>query len=248
MTANSHGTWDPNVSNAPGPSRPGSPPRWGIGDAAIAFVIGLVAAIAMGVVYPLFTGITDPDVLLDDANFTISTAAVQQVVTIAACFALVAAKGGRPLASLGCRFRWIDLLAVPVGVIAAIAAGLIVQPIFQLGDETKQRVVEQLNEATGASKVGFALMVLIGAPVSEELLFRGVLARSLQRRYSSMVTVGATGGIFAVVHALDPNAVKALPALFLFGMALTWAALRTGRIGTSICMHVGFNLLAVIQA
>ena len=60
----------------------------------------------------------------------------------------------------------------------------------------------------------------------------------------SAIVVSA--GIFAVVHVADPNALIALPALFAFGLLLAVVAMRTGRLGSSMCLHFGFNLLAVV--
>ncbi|MGB2757690.1 MAG: CPBP family intramembrane glutamic endopeptidase [Acidimicrobiia bacterium] len=223
-------------------------PRWGSGDAALAFAIGLAGAVVVAIAYPLLTGTANAEALKSDLWFTIATVVAQQVAIIAACLWLVQTKGSNPRTALGIRILPIDLVCIPIGIVCSIAAGLVVAPIQNIGKHHTQEIVNRLNEAHGVVLIAFAFVVMVAAPVSEELLFRGVLLRSLQRRTTSMNAIMISGGIFAVTHALDPEAIVALPALFAFGMLLAVVALRTGRLGTTMCLHLGFNALAVIGA
>jgi uncharacterized protein len=50
--------------------------------------------------------------------------------------------------------------------------------------------------------------------------------------------------LFALVHFR----VVEYPGLFVFGLILGFCAMRTGRLGMSICAHVGFNLTGLILA
>src|SRR5262249_773484 len=66
-----------------------------------------------------------------------------------------------------------------------------------------------------------ALTIVLLAPITEELLFRGTLLRSLLRKMSPTVAVFVTALVFGLVHALgDPSVgtVIALPAIVLLGV------------------------------
>ena len=82
---------------------------------------------------------------------------------------------------------------------------------------------------------------MVGAPVIEELFFRGLLLRALKARIGSVGAVIASGVLFGLAH-FEP---LQLPVLALFGVVLGMVALRTGRLGPGICAHAAFNSLAV---
>jgi membrane protease YdiL (CAAX protease family) len=90
----------------------------------------------------------------------------------------------------------------------------------------------------------FVLVVV--APLSEELLFRGVLLSRLSRGLSPTNAVVVSAALFAGIHLIDPDAAFVVPGLFVIGLVLGYQALRTGRIGLSIMTHAGVNLLAAI--
>jgi membrane protease YdiL (CAAX protease family) len=96
------------------------------------------------------------------------------------------------------------------------------------------------------------VIAVVIAPVTEELIFRGVLLKSMGDRSRRSIIV-VTALVFAAFHVigLDPaNLLEAsavvLPQLFIVGAALAWVTLRTGRLGPAIFLHSGFNLLAAL--
>ena len=94
-----------------------------------------------------------------------------------------------------------------------------------------------------------ALTIVLLAPLTEELLFRGTLLRSLLRKVSPAVAVLISAVVFGLVHALgDPSVgtVIAMPAIILLGIVSGWQAARTGNLSRSILLHVGFNALSVV--
>jgi membrane protease YdiL (CAAX protease family) len=94
-----------------------------------------------------------------------------------------------------------------------------------------------------------ALTIVLLAPLTEELLFRGALLRSLLRRVTPTAAVLVSAVVFGLVHALgDPSigTMIALPAIILLGVVSGYQAARTGNLTRSILLHVGFNLLSVV--
>jgi len=108
--------------------------------------------------------------------------------------------------------------------------------------------VHDLDTAHGVKLAVIALTAVVVAPVVEELFFRGLLLRALQRRFSAPAAVAISGATFGAVHLLDPGAYVILPALVALGMLSGVFAVRTGNLSRSILLHAGFNLLAVAAA
>jgi uncharacterized protein len=94
-----------------------------------------------------------------------------------------------------------------------------------------------------------ALAIVLLAPLTEELLFRGTLLRSLLRRISPDAAVFVTAVAFGVVHALgDPSVgtLIALPAIILLGVVSGYQATKTGNLSRSMLLHMGFNALTAV--
>ncbi len=87
------------------------------------------------------------------------------------------------------------------------------------------------------------LGVALFAPLVEELLFRGLLLRSLLRRTSPVAAVVISSVVFAAVHLLDPNTAPLMAPLLLLAAISGIRAVRSGDLSQSILLHVGFNLL-----
>lgn len=223
--------------------------RWGIPDAVIAWIVGIVAAVVAAVPF------INADGRIRDDQEVVATLVLLAVQNIAIIGTLVAVSRWKGLGSLrrdfGFAFEPLDLAWVLVGIGLAVAAGILVLPITELAgvDDSTQDVVQTFERSAGVlEKVGVAVGVVLIAPVAEELLFRGVLLRGLLRRVSPLAAVAAAAVIFAVVHVLgDLGTGYYVPAFLLLGLVSGWRALATGRVGQSVCLHAGFNLLAAIQ-
>lgn len=227
---------------------PAPAPRigWGISDAAVAFVLSLVAASVA--VLPFVSHSKLPKHLEVDASIT---SLLAQTGTVVAYLAVAARKGrGSLTTDFGLRVRARDGVWFVVGFVLSIAAGVLIAPITSAGhlQSNSQDVVRLFQEARGPETAFFAFAVLVVAPVGEELLFRGVLLRGLLRRTNPTLAIWGSALAFALVHViLDPGAGFAVPALLLLGLLSGYRAQRTGDLSQSILLHAGFNLLAVLQ-
>lgn len=148
---------------------------------------------------------------------------------------------------LGFRFRWVD---VPIGV-----AGAIVMFVVAMGGGW---LLERLGVPTGSNLDGLAddasqvvvlvvLLVLAGvlAPLNEELLFRGVLLRSLRSWMESGVALVAQAAIFGLAHLTGTEGWGNVGLVLLLGAlggVLGWIAHLTGRLGSAIIAHSLFNI------
>jgi len=84
-------------------------------------------------------------------------------------------------------------------------------------------------------------LAVVGAPIIEETLFRGIALPAMLRHTTLMRAMVFVSLIFAAIH-LTPTAV--IP-LFVFAMALSLAYLYTGNIIVPMVMHLLFNSVSL---
>lgn len=159
---------------------------------------------------------------------------------------------GDPKRDYGLRFRRLDLLGVPIGVLLQLVfVPALYFPFRSLIDEDElSETARQLTDRAtgGAGWVLLFLLVVVGAPIVEELFFRGLLLRSFQAHWSDSLALVATSVLFGSAHVqgLSASDLLPVPALILFGLVAGYAAQRTGRLGPSIALHAGFNFTTVV--
>ncbi|MFM8302744.1 MAG: lysostaphin resistance A-like protein, partial [Actinomycetota bacterium] len=147
--------------------------------------------------------------------------------------------------SVGAVIGWLG-----AGAGLSVLAALLLRPIADLAglDDSAQQVSKTVEEAGGIGLVLLLVGIVVVAPVVEELLFRGALLRALQRRVSVPVAVFLSAAIFAGVHVVgDPGSYAVVPGLLLLGLCSGWQAARTGDLGVSVLLHMGFNLLSAVS-
>lgn len=83
---------------------------------------------------------------------------------------------------------------------------------------------------------------VIGAPVAEELVFRGLIFTAIRGQWGYAWALGLSSAVFAAMH-FDPTGVYALlvlPSAVLLG----WLREKTGGIYAPILVHATFNAIA----
>jgi membrane protease YdiL (CAAX protease family) len=85
-------------------------------------------------------------------------------------------------------------------------------------------------------------VVAVGAPVVEEIIYRGMIQQALQSRLDDVLAVVLSALFFALIH-LQP---VEIPGLFVFGLVAGACFMRTGRLGMSIMVHVAFNATGLL--
>ena len=147
------------------------------------------------------------------------------------------------------RFRIGDLWGLPIGVACQLAlVPAVYWPLQQIwpetfsGDKIEQRAQDLWDKADGAWAVGLFLMVAIGAPLIEELMYRGLVLQALQSRLQNYLALVISAAFFAAIHFQPVE----FPGLFAFALLLGYGFQRSGRLSLSILMHIGFNATALI--
>ncbi len=103
-----------------------------------------------------------------------------------------------------------------------------------------QDAMEEIMFSEGHLPSQVWLLVIV-APVTEELLFRGIILRGRLSRHRPWVAIFLTSLLFAVVHM---NPWQFLPPLLL-GLALGWFYVRTGSVPLCILAHALSNGMAL---
>ncbi|MGI8807589.1 MAG: CPBP family intramembrane glutamic endopeptidase [Acidimicrobiales bacterium] len=225
------------------------PPRWGLGDFLVGLFGGYALANLIAAVWFAVTG----DEELDLAGQAFSQIGLWTGMVGAAVIASRRKGAGRLAEDFGFRARWSDLgfgvlLAVAVQLLLLPGIAFLLRPL--LGEpEVSGPVQDLLDKAQGPAFLVLVLSVAVGAPIVEELFFRGLLLRSLQRRVPNSVAVGLSALAFGLSHgsALPLKAVVlVMISLTVFGAVLAIMAIRTGRLGVSIVTHAVFNLFTLL--
>ena len=144
----------------------------------------------------------------------------------------------------------VDLWGIPVGAVTQLVFVSLLYKGLSLMIDTKslEKPAEDLtNKARGSFGVVLLVFVIaIGAPIVEEIFFRGLVQRSIAARYSDPVAIVGSAVMFALVHFQPLQ----FPGLLLFGLVAGYCAYRTRRLGMSMLAHMAFNgvSLAVLLA
>lgn len=142
------------------------------------------------------------------------------------------------------RFRLLDLIGLPIGVIGQfLLVPLVYWPLSTLFpdafDATKveERATDLWNRAEGGWVLVLVLIVVVGAPLIEEFVYRGVILQALESRLNDVLALVLSAAFFAAIH-LQP---VEFPGLFVIGLVFGLCWQRTGRLACPILAHVGFN-------
>ncbi len=141
------------------------------------------------------------------------------------------------------RFRWYDVPAGLVGgAVAQLALIPIYAPVLRFVDDDVSTAARQLTDRFSDSEIWLlVLMVVVVAPVCEELFFRGLVQGGLERSLPTVPALLLSAVIFGAVHFQ----LLQFLGLGLFGLVLAVALNRTGRLSVTIFLHMGFNLMGV---
>lgn len=230
----------------PPPGGPEFEPSWGIVYAVIGWLMGLAGSVVTVGVVMLVTGENVEDVSLG----WVAVAQSGLWVGLLVMPLLVSrTKGGGMVSVFGLRLKPRDVVTGGgVGLVTQlVAVPLVYIPILYFIDRDAD-VGEVAREMTDRADGFFGILMLIlivgiAAPIVEEIFYRGLLQRSLERRFGPVPGLLATSVIFGLSHFQPLQ----FPALVLAGLVFGLLAQRSGRLGPAIAAHLVFNMVAVVS-
>jgi len=139
-------------------------------------------------------------------------------------------------------FRIEKYRAIPLIMIATVALlfGIImpIQNLIPIPESVKQLFMSFSNQT---SIYSFILMV-IAAPILEELLFRGIILDGLLKKYTPTKAILISSLLFGLVHLNPWQFVTG----FVMGIFLGWVYYKSRSILLSIIIHASANLSAYL--
>jgi hypothetical protein len=213
--------------------------NWGPVTAVVGVLVALAAGVVLGIPAAIAGHKGNGDLTtFGNVGVQLATALGFLMVPMAIA-AMRGADGiGEILRRLGVRaFRPKALLwmAAAIGaylVFAALYSALIVEPHQK-----------DIAEGFGAVPIQVLLIVIL-APISEEVCFRGMLFGGLRERLPRIAAALLSGFIFGGLHGL--TGLTAVPPLIVFGFLLALLYERTGSILPGILLHMLNNAVALL--
>jgi membrane protease YdiL (CAAX protease family) len=183
----------------------------------------------------------------EDSAFTLLAGIlVQDAFLVAAAFVFASIK-------LSPRKWHFGLRAVrPWPAVGWVALGFVVMIGFELGflaligsDATNN----DLGSHLGAGEaIASGLAVIVIAPITEELFFRGFFYRALRTRMWIWLAALIDGAVFASLHYQGADTAGAiLPVIAFFGIGQCLLYERTGSLFAVIAVHALFNTFASLD-
>jgi uncharacterized protein len=212
--------------------------NWGAGTALAGVLIALAAGIALGIPAAIAGQQDDGDLTtLGNIGVQLATALGFLLVPMA-IVAQRGASGMEILRRLGVRrfrpsaLKWMAAAIGAYLLFAAFYSLLIIQP-----------EQEDIAEGFGAWPVQ-VLLIVLAAPIGEEICFRGMLFGGLRRNLARIPAALVAGLIFGGLHAL--TGISAVPPLIVFGFILCLLYEKTGSIVPGILLHMLNNSVALL--
>jgi hypothetical protein len=229
--------------------RPSLGERRGFGDVPWGhldlLVVSFVGVIAQVIVLPMgYIGtahLAAPGSDVGVLSFFVSVVASYAVLMLAVWFFAVR-RHKSSAASLG--FRPVDVRGL-AGLLAAFAGTVIVANLIFGSVAPTPRAQEVFRYGDGALAVALmALLILVAAPLAEEVFFRGFLLQGLARRLPFWPAAVITSALFAVAHIWWQ---LYLP-IFVLGLVFSWLFWRTGSLWAPIAAHATINATSLFAA
>ncbi len=137
---------------------------------------------------------------------------------------------------------WGRALGLALGALIVIYVGAALALTLSGADDEQNLTPEGWDGSrAGAYALSF-LAVVFAAPITEELLYRGLGLSLLLARTATPVAVGVTAVLFGLGHGL----LLSLAAFIWFGIVIAIVRLRTDSIYPAFIGHCTFNAIGMI--
>jgi len=215
---------------------------WGLWDP----VIGLLLWLGLGVVGGIVSIATDKSGSAAAGIGMIVAVTLPWLALVGWPALMTGVRGNGLFVDLGIRWRWSDIgwgvLWGLAAVVVAVVLAVVTQALFGEFSSSAGDLAEDLAENKLIFAV-FLLTIMIGAPIAEEIFFRGFLFGALaKKRLPPVWAVVVSAAVFSLIH-LEPVRII---LLFGIGLILGLARWLTRSTTTAIVAHVVNNSVSSI--
>jgi membrane protease YdiL (CAAX protease family) len=212
---------------------------WGPGRALGGLGFLVVVVILLALVVAAF----DPEIETLGAQVTLQALLAGALIVTAFLFAGPDLRSLAPRALLGLRRPlrnpiWLALATYFGYVGCAIAISLLLSP-------HQEDITRDLGGDSGTPGTVIAgLLIVVVAPISEEIFFRGFLFSGLRRAMWGAIAAVVASGIWGLFHYTGPGTWGVVLQITVFGLWLSWLYSRTGSIYPTMAVHALNNAIA----
>ena len=203
-------------------------------DLLIIVGVYIGSTIIFGLFAGLFAGLTKGDALLA----TVVAQVMVYLVTIPVSVWLLRKRGmKKPILSFS--LRKANPLMILWGFLLIFIMGVVIEPLINLFPDSYMNDVNDIVLNGGGLGM---LMVVIMAPLFEEMLFRGIIQGGASHEYGPVKAILVSSAIFGLIHLVPQQVINA----FLCGLILGYIYYRTGSLIPVIAIHLLNNAFAYI--
>lgn len=174
---------------------------------------------------------------------------------VGACIVVSRRRGtGSLVRDFGWRMRRIDIgLGLAGSLAGRMVSGIVVSPVpapFRHVHAPDRSVIDRVAHGPGSWAI-IVIVVCVGAPLVEELFFRGLMQSRLVEVIGPVWGIVVTALLFGAAHLTAwQGSLTFVYALAIAGAGLVLGLMRhlTGRLGTSTWAHAFFNVQAVLAS
>jgi len=209
---------------------------WGPWEALAGLAALLVGSLVGAQLLVAFTG-------TEGLDFKLGAQAILAFALVAVAFGFASRHAASAANALGLRRPgpgWLKTAALGYGAYFLF----VIFVVAVIGEPEQTDIAEELGfDENAATAVIAGLLIVVVAPLCEELFFRGFFFGGLREKLPFPIAAGVSAVLFGLVHLTAANLVAGLQLAFL-GLVLAAVYERTGSLWSSIAIHATNNALA----
>ena len=129
-----------------------------------------------------------------------------------------------------------------IGIAPAWFISLLAEVFPSLKPEELEIVSEFMSNGVGPIQILFFILIVFFIPVMEEILFRGLFWKLLEKKMTSYQTWIIISIFFAMIHMEPLHILGLIPFSFFVG----WLRYRTKILGPSVVAHMANNAVGCL--
>lgn len=251
---------EPPAIPAAAPVQPTPKPEWwaawiDVGIAVAAWIVSVIFLLFVPVIYALpymiyrviKTGAPSPEALASDKMlifFSVAGILPTHLLTFVVVWAIVSYAGRRPFWK-NIEFDWPPNSSHAMTTVVSVALALVLFSLAFLITSfygERKTDLDLMIESSIYTRIATAFVAVVTAPLVEELIYRGLLYKALEKAAGVAVSIAVVSLLFAGVHVFQyRNNLAVIAVITLLSITLTVARAVSGKVLPAFIIHLVFN-------